>query len=79
MSSQITKRLICLWKGCDELVFEEAVAFKMHVDKHIQEQMQMDNQKNDGTEEQQQEDEPLRKKAKLNEDKMASGAVNGER
>jgi DNA-binding FrmR family transcriptional regulator len=76
-SQQTTKRLICVWKGCDD-VFEEAAAFKEHIDKHIHELMQtdLDNQWKNGTEEQQEEDKPL---AKVNEDKMANGMDIGRR
>jgi hypothetical protein len=82
MASQVTKKLICLCKGCDEM-FEEAAAFKAHVDKHIQEQMQtdLDNQQlNDSTEEQQQQqkDKPLTK-ATLDEGKMTNGVDIGKR
>jgi hypothetical protein len=79
MASKITKRLICLWKDCDE-VFEEEAAFKVHVDKHFHELMQtdLDNQRNDGNEKQQEEeDEPPTKKAKLNEDKMTNAVDIG--
>jgi hypothetical protein len=78
-SQQITKRLICWFKGCDD-VFEEAAAFKVHVDNHYHELMQtdLDNQGKDGTEEQQQ-DEPLAKKAKLDEGKMTNGVDIGKR
>jgi hypothetical protein len=76
-SQQITKRLICVWEGCDD-VFEEAAAFKEHVDKHFHELMQTDlgNQRKDGAEEQQQ-DEPLA--ITMNEDKMADGVDIGRR
>jgi hypothetical protein len=71
MASQRTKKLICLWKGCDD-VFEEEAAYKAHIDKHFHEQMQTDlgNQL---------EDEPLPKKAKFNEDKMANEVDIGSR
>jgi hypothetical protein len=74
MTNKITKRLICLWKDCDN-VFEDADALQEHVINHVQEQMQTDlnKQREDGTEEQQEEDEPLAKKAKLNEKKMTNG------
>jgi 6-pyruvoyl-tetrahydropterin synthase len=81
MASQIKKGLICLWKGCDEGMFEDADALQEHVIKHVQEQMQtnLHNQQNDGTEEQLEEDELLVKKAKMNEEKMTNGADIGER
>jgi hypothetical protein len=81
MASQqmTTKRLICLCKGCDD-VFEEAAAYKEHLDKHFHEQMQtdLDNRRKDNTEEQQEEDKPLAL-AKVNEDKMANGVDIGRR
>jgi hypothetical protein len=73
MTSQITKRLICLWKDCDG-VFEDAAAFQEHVSKHGQ---QLNCQNHDDT----MEDEPLAKKAKLKEDKdeMANQVEIGKR
>jgi hypothetical protein len=67
MTSQIRKRLICLWKDCDG-VFEDAAALQEHVTKHVQEQIQpnLENKDIDGTEE---EKGPMAEKAKLNEEK----------
>jgi hypothetical protein len=61
--------LICLWKGCEH-VFEEADAFQQHILKHGQEQLELhlNKQKNDGTEGEEEENEPIAKKAKINQD-----------
>jgi hypothetical protein len=68
MSTQTTtKMLICLWKGCEHVVFEEAMAFQEHVIKHVHEQMQppiLGHRKYAGTE---QEQQPMAKKAKFDE------------
>jgi hypothetical protein len=61
MANEAIKRLNCLWKGCVS-VFDDAAAFQEHVTKHGQ-QLNWDNHDN------MEEEEPLAKKAKLDENK----------
>jgi hypothetical protein len=63
MTSQTTKRLLCLWKDCDG-VFDDAAAFQEHVTNHGQ-QLNWQNHDHDTMEEEGQ----LAIKAELNEDK----------
>jgi hypothetical protein len=56
-----SRRLICLWKGCD-CVFNDAAAFQEHVTDHGQ---QLNWQNHDDTKDEKQ----LAVKAKWNEDK----------
>jgi hypothetical protein len=60
MANETTKRLICLWKGC-EGVFDEAATFQEHVTNHGK---HLNWNNHDTT----REEGPLAKKAKLNED-----------
>jgi hypothetical protein len=60
--------LICLWKGCEH-VFEEIAAFQEHVNKHVQQQQQLnlDNHKNVATKEEEEEERPI---AKINQEEQ---------
>jgi hypothetical protein len=83
MENQLTKRVICLWKGCD-CVFEETGLFQEHLHKHGQEQMQQNlegNKKDDGGTEKEEEkgNELVAKKAKLDAKERYAKKKGGDR
>jgi hypothetical protein len=71
---------ICLWEGCKR-VFEDSIEFKNHVDKHVQDQLllpKLDNHNNLGIETKN-EEEPVAKKAKFNENGQTNPVKTGRR